>query len=319
MCERGSGGPRMRAKSLETSLDAPDTRVCATSNPGPRSVAIIGTGLIGASFGLALRQAGFAGPILGVSSAPAIAGAIAAGAIDRGAALEEAVQAADLVFLSQTIGRILDTIRHLDPLLRPGALVTDAGSTKCEIVDVARQAIRRAQFLGGHPMAGKEKRGAGEADAGLFHGRTWVLTPDESSELETPAASGFCAWLDRIGARPVILDCDEHDRLVALTSHLPQLTSTALAATVADCLPTPQGLEVAGPGLEDMTRLALGSYDLWRDIVATNTPHIERALSVYIQKLEHMRENLRTRQLQSEFDRGSKLACRLRQKKVLDV
>ena len=83
------------------------------------------------------------------------------------------------MFLSQTIGRILDTIRHLDPLLRPGALVTDAGSTKCEIVDVARQNIRRCQFLGGHPMAGKEKRGAAAAEAGLFRGRTWALTPDE--------------------------------------------------------------------------------------------------------------------------------------------
>src|SRR3954470_8206718 len=130
-----------------------------------KSVAIIGTGLIGASFGLALRQAGFDGPIVGVSSKRAIADAVAAGAIDRGAPLEEAVPQADLVFLSQTIGRILDTIRRLDPLLKPGALVTDAGSTKCEIVDLARQHITRGQFLGGHPMAGKEKRGAQAGDA----------------------------------------------------------------------------------------------------------------------------------------------------------
>ncbi|MGA9624301.1 MAG: prephenate dehydrogenase/arogenate dehydrogenase family protein, partial [Bryobacteraceae bacterium] len=121
-----------------------------------RSVAIVGTGLIGASFGLALRQAGFEGPIAGVSSPRAIADAIAVGAIDRGAPLAEAVAQADLVFLSQTIGRILDTIRHLDALVRPQALVTDAGSTKCEIVDLARQNIARCQFLGGHPMAGKE-------------------------------------------------------------------------------------------------------------------------------------------------------------------
>src|SRR4051812_20335212 len=104
-----------------------------------QNVAIIGTGLIGASFGLALRSAGFTGSIVGVSSQRAVADAIAAGAIDRGARLEEAVPDADLVFLSQTIGRILDTIRRLDPLLKPGALVTDAGSTKCEIVDLARQ------------------------------------------------------------------------------------------------------------------------------------------------------------------------------------
>jgi len=129
------------------------------------TVAIVGTGLIGGSFGLALREAGFQGAILGVSSEGAIAEAVAAGAIDRGMPLAEAVPQADLVFLSQTIGRILDSVRHLEPLVRPGALVTDAGSTKCEIVDTARQHLSRCQFLGGHPMAGKEKRGAAAAAA----------------------------------------------------------------------------------------------------------------------------------------------------------
>jgi prephenate dehydrogenase len=277
-----------------------------------KSVVIVGTGLIGSSFGLALRQAGFDGPITGVSSPRAIADAIAARAIDRGAPLAEAVPQADLVFLSQTIGRILDTIRHLDPLVRPGAIVTDAGSTKCEIVDLARQSIARCQFLGGHPMAGKEKRGAAEADGGLFRGRTWALTPDEPAELATPAARDFRSWIERIGARITVLDAEEHDRVVALTSHLPQLASTALAATVADRMGASPHWRMAGPGLEDMTRLALGSYDLWRDILATNTGHIERALAVYIQKLEHMRENLRTRQLQEEFERGAAMAGRLR-------
>jgi prephenate dehydrogenase len=277
-----------------------------------KSVAIVGTGLIGSSFGLALRQAGFDGPITGVSSPRAIADAIAAGAIDRGAPLAEAVPQADLVFLSQTIGRILDTIRHLDPLVRPDAIVTDAGSTKCEIVDLARQTVARCQFLGGHPMAGKEKRGAAEADGSLFRGRTWALTPDDPSELATAAARDLHSWLERIGARIMVLDAEEHDRVVALTSHLPQLASTALAATVADRMGASPRWRMAGPGLEDMTRLALGSYDLWRDILATNTEHIERALAVYIQKLEHMRENLRTRQLQEEFERGAAMAGRLR-------
>jgi prephenate dehydrogenase len=273
-----------------------------------KTVAIVGTGLMGASFGLALRKAGFSGEIVGVSSAQAIAGALAVGAIDRAAPLAEAVSAADLVFLSQTIGRILDTIRHLDPLLRRGTLVTDAGSTKCEIVDLARQQIRAGQFLGGHPMAGKETRGASGADADLFRGRTWVLTPDEPAELQSPAAREFRSWLERMGARLVVLDCDEHDRVVALTSHLAQLASTALASTVADSAHP----EVCGFGLLDMTRLAASSYDLWRDILATNTDHIERALGLYIQKLEHLRENLRTRQIQEEFTRGAALAASLR-------
>jgi prephenate dehydrogenase len=274
-------------------------------------VAIVGTGLIGASFGLALRNAGFGGRITGVSSPNAIAAAVESGAIENGGALAEVVPQADLVFLSQTIGRILDTIRHIDPLLKPGALVTDAGSTKCEIVDVARQAITRAQFLGGHPMAGKETRGASAAEGELYRGRTWVLTPDEPGELETDAAREFRGWLQRIGARTVILDADDHDRVVSLTSHLPQLASTALAATIGDSA----RLDVSGSGLADMTRLALSSYDLWRDILATNSDHIDRALAAYIQELEHLRENLRTRQLQEEFEQGARVAGRLRTRK----
>ena len=279
-----------------------------------RNVVIIGTGLIGSSFGLALRKAGYGGAITGVSSARATADAIAAGAIDRAATLEEAVPDADLVFLSQTIGRILDTVRHLDVWLKPGALVTDAGSTKCSIVDLARQQITRGQFLGGHPMAGKETRGASSADAELFRGRTWILTPDEDAEMRTPAAAEFLSWLEKIGARVLVLDADEHDRVVSLTSHLAQLASTALASTVAEKLGAAPRLQAAGPGLEDMTRLAMGSYEIWRDILATNSEHIEKALSFYIQELEHMRENLRTRQLQEEFERAAALARQLRQR-----
>jgi prephenate dehydrogenase len=276
-----------------------------------KTVAIVGTGLIGASFGLALRQAGFNGAIVGVSSDRAIAEAVAAGAIDRGAPLAEAVAQADLIFLSQTIGRILDTLRHLDPLVKSGALVTDAGSTKCEIVDAAMQNLTRCQFLGGHPMAGKEKRGAGAASADLFQGQAWVLTPVDAADLETPAVVEFSDWLRRIGARVTAFDCDEHDRIVSLTSHLPQLASTALAATLAERLGEGQSA-VAGSGLKDMTRLALSSYDIWRDILATNSEHIDRALARYIQELEHIRENLRTRQLQQEFSRGAALAERVR-------
>ncbi len=246
--------------------------------------------MIGASFGLALRRAGFDGEIVGVSSPRALEGAIEAGAIDRGTTLADAVGKADLIFLSSTIGRILDTVRHLDPLVRPDALVTDAGSTKCEIVDTARETLRRCQFLGGHPMAGKETRGAGSADAGLFEGRTWVLTPDEPAELETPAARDFRSWLERIGARVTAIDSDEHDRVVARTSHLPQLASTALASVAGHV----RRLEISGSGLADMTRLAASSYDLWRDILATNSDHIDRALADYIQELEHIRENIRT-------------------------
>jgi prephenate dehydrogenase len=277
-----------------------------------KTLAIVGTGLIGASFGLAVRKAGFTGPILGVSSPRALAEAAGVGAIDRGAGLAEAAAEADLVFLAQPIGRILDTIRHLDPLVRPEALVTDAGSTKCQIADLALQTLTRCRFLGGHPMAGKEKRGAQAADADLFQGCTWVLTPEEPADMQTPQAADLLAWIHRIGGQPLVMDPEEHDRVVAFTSHLAQLASTGLASTVAEHLHPPGRLAVAGPGLNDMTRLALSSYDLWRDILATNTEAIERALGLYIQKLEHLRENLRTRQLEEEFQKAAELAGKLR-------
>ena len=281
-----------------------------------KTLAIVGTGLIGASFGLAVRKAGFAGPILGVSSPGALAEAAAVGAIDRGASLAEAAAEADLIFLAQPIGRILDTLRRLDPLARPDALITDAGSTKCRIADLALQTITRCQFLGGHPMAGKEKRGARAADADLFQGCTWVLTPEESAGMATPQAADLVAWIRRVGGKVLVMGPEEHDRVVAFTSHLAQLASTALAATVAGNLDPPERLAVAGSGLRDMTRLALSSYELWRDIVATNTDAIDRALGLYIQELDHLRENLRTRQLEEEFQKAAELAGKLRISRV---
>ena len=275
------------------------------------TVAIVGVGLIGGSFALALKKAGFNGRVLGVSSPSTNQAALETGAIDESATLEEAGARADLVYLAQPIGRILDTIHRLDALLRPGMLVTDAGSTKEAIVSQAARSIRKCQFLGGHPLAGKEKRGVGEADPDLFSGRTYVLTPTEPAELDTAAAQEFREWLRRIGAKPFVLEPAAHDRIVSYTSHLAQLASTALASTVADHVAEDE-LAISGPGLQDTTRLALSSYDLWRDIIATNTGAIDQALSACIQKLDHIRQNLRTRQLQEEFNAAAALAAKLR-------
>lgn len=277
-----------------------------------QTVVIAGVGLIGGSFALALRQAGFDGRILGVSSPQTIREALRLGVIDEGLPLEQAVPQADLVYLAQPIGRILDTLHHLDALVRPEALVTDAGSTKGQIVAAAHRHLRRCAFLGGHPMAGKESRGVAAADAALFQDRTYVLTPAAEGELETPQARELWQWIERIGARPVVIGPDEHDRVVSLTSHLPQLASTALAAVVADGIEFDEQLAISGPGLIDSTRLALSAYELWRDILATNADAIEQALGAYIARLEHLRENLRSRQLQEEFTAAATLAQRLR-------
>jgi prephenate dehydrogenase len=262
-----------------------------------RNVAIVGVGLIGASFGLALRKAGFTGAIVGVSSRRSIDAATKRGAIDSGATLEQAAAQADLIFLSQPISGILETLKYLDPLVTPGALVTDAGSTKATICETAAAHLRRATFVGGHPMAGKEQRGADAADADLFRGRPWILTNSTTPE--------FHAWLEKIGAQIRILDAATHDRLVAWSSHLPQLASTALAAAIQN--QQPGATAVAGPGLLDMTRLALSSYDLWRDILDTNQTEVAAALDAYIAKLQTLRGHF-----EKEFSSGAELARALR-------
>ena len=278
-----------------------------------QTVAIIGVGLIGGSFGLALKKAGFAGRVVGVSSPRALGEALERGAIDEGLSLEQAVPHADLVYLSQPIARILETLPRIDVWLRPGTLVTDAGSTKARIVKQGRAWIRRGQFLGGHPMAGKEKRGVSEADADLFVGRTYVLTPADRSEMETTAAREFLKWVEAIGAAPLVLTPEEHDRVVAFTSHLPQLLSTALASTLAAHLRSTEHLQAAGPGLADSTRLAFSPYDIWGDILKTNTGAIEAALEAYIEKLKELRGELCSERMREEFEAASDFVSRLKQ------
>lgn len=271
-----------------------------------RTVAIAGVGLIGGSFGLALRKAGYPGTILGVSSPRSTDQALARRAIDRAVSLEEAAQTADLIFLSQPICGIIDTIRRLGPLVKRDTVVTDAGSTKQLITEAAQQHLGNCVFLGGHPMAGKELRGVAAADGDLFRGRPWVLTSASDHAIpDTPTVRVFRQWLGLFGAKEIILDAAGHDRLVAWGSHLPQLVSTALAAVLYD--QAPDAALVAGPGLTDMTRLALSSYELWGDILQTNAVPISAALDAYIARLQQLRSGF-----EAEFGRGSLFAQSLR-------
>ena len=259
-----------------------------------KTVVIVGVGLIGGSFALALRRAGFLGKIIGVSSSSTIQKALARGVIDEALPLAEAAAVADLVYLSQPISRIIETLKVLDT----DALVTDAGSTKAVICETAGK-LKRGRFVGGHPMAGKESRGVEQADADLFRGRPYVLTSREP-ELES--------WIDRMGARLVILDPADHDRQVAFVSHLPQLLSTALAAVLA-------GKEqVAGPAAADLTRLALSPYDIWGDIFTTNAGPIDAAIVAFIGKLEELRAQIRSPEMDQTFTQAAASARALRGK-----
>lgn len=264
------------------------------------TLAIAGVGLIGGSFALALRRAGFPGRIIGVSSPSTIASALTRGVIDEGLPLEQAVAAADLVYLAQPISQILRTLDLIGPHLKASALVTDAGSTKRAICVRAGKSMRAGQFIGGHPMAGKESRGVEHADAALFEGRPYVLTGRDK---------GLEEWITKTGAKLVFLSPGKHDRLVALASHLPQMLSTALGSALAD---EPEASKVAGPGAMDMTRLAMSSYEIWQDILATNAEPIEAALDIAIGKLESLRASLRNPEMEEEFERAAAAARALR-------
>jgi len=274
-----------------------------------KTVAIFGVGLIGGSFALALRKAGFQGSILGVSSPETIQRALQLGVIDKGATLEEAGGSADLIYLAQPICRIISLLPELNHCVKPNALITDAGSTKSTIVEQARDVVHRCQFLGGHPMAGKESRGVEAADANLFRGRRYILTPQSQVEMQAPRVQEFLAWLERLGAETVILTPQEHDRAVAYTSHLPQLSSTGLAALLHGHA---SALKVSGPALLDMTRLALSPFETWGDIFATNKPAILEALRGYIHLLQEFAETLDSPEIAESFHRGALVARRLR-------
>ena len=275
-----------------------------------RTIAIFGVGLIGGSFALALRKAGFTGRILGVSSPDTIRRALELNVIDAGVPAEDAARSADLIYLSQPILRIIESLAELSQWIQPGSLVTDAGSTKSLIVEQAASLFAPGQFLGGHPMAGRERRGVEAAEADLFRGRPYVFTPHPRTQLENPTAREFESWIRKIGAVPIILDAAEHDRIVAFTSHLPQLASTALAALLESRQEPQSG--VFGPALVDSTRLALSSFDIWGDILATNRGPILEALRNYVAKLEEFCNDFEPAAIERQFERAAKFAASLR-------
>lgn len=276
-----------------------------------KTVAIVGVGLIGGSFGLALREAGFEGDRIGVSSRAALEAGFEAGAIDRGASLAEAAAVSDLIYLAQPVDRILSTIEELTSVVRPHTVVTDAGSTKRAIVAKAKECLSAAYFVGGHPMAGKEQRGVEAAEADLFRGRPYILTPHLA---RTAAFDELKSWLELIGAEVIEMTAEAHDETVSFTSHLPQLVSTALAVTLAN-KGADRTFEVFGPGLLDMTRLAMSSPELWDPILSTNREAVGAALQSYRSALSDLQLALENDSLMELFGVGSAWAKQLRRAK----
>jgi prephenate dehydrogenase len=278
-------------------------------------VAVIGTGLIGGSFALAVRREFPELSIVGFDRPDVLETAEAHGAIsDAASDLAAAVREADLVYVALTIGATIDALPKIATAAHPNALVTDSGSTKTLICREAQKHFHSgARFLGGHPMAGKERSGIDQADADLFRGSRYALIAAESDA--DPRVQKFAALVRRIGAEPVWSDAETHDWAVGIVSHLPQLASIALAHVVADETDeTGLPLTLAGPGLADMLRLAGSPYDIWRDTCLTNRENIAHSLDRLAQAIDYLRTRLASKDLEAEFKTANEIYRALRPK-----
>ena len=276
---------------------------------GFKHVCISGCGLIGGSFALALRRAGFTGRITacGGSRSPRLA--VERGVVD---AIEESfdrgeICEADLVYLASPIGAIIDFLRTRSKQIRPGAIVTDAGSTKVEICRVARASLPAGvTFIGGHPMAGSENTGVQYARADLFDRATYALMIGQG--IDETEFDRFRSIVESIGARVLMAEPDAHDAAVALISHLPQLVASALASMLGadrdgEVADRELAQRLAATGWRDMTRLAGSAWSVWRDICLTNQPNISNALGSLIAEMQSLKDALDAR----DFNRAREL------------
>ncbi|NDQ56292.1 MAG: prephenate dehydrogenase/arogenate dehydrogenase family protein [Acidipila sp.] len=270
--------------------------------PFPR-IALLGTGLIGGSFGLAVRNSFPQASIVGWDRPEALERAATRGAVTETATdLALAVAGADLVYVALPVGAILDNLPAISRAAAPSAIVTDAGSTKAAICRAAaREFTRGARFIGGHPIAGRESSGIESADAELFRGAHYVLVGEEDSR--STRLEQFLKTA--LGVETRWMDAETHDWATAIVSHLPQMLAVALASVVLDETDETDGsglpLSLAGPALRDVARLAGSPYSMWRDICLTNGDNIGRALDRITQAIDHLRRNLGSRELEKEF------------------
>ncbi len=280
-------------------------------------VTILGTGLIGGSFALALRKYTADMHIAGWDRPDVVREAQTLGAIDQAfsGGLIPALQNSDLIYIALPIAATLDLLPEIARHAPSHALVTDACSTKARIIQAAAElfpAEKGPLFLGGHPMAGRELSGIAHADADLFRGNTYALI-GASSVQSDPRISAFVKIIEKTGARPLWLGAPQHDYAVGLASHLPQLAAVALAGFLYDHLDE-NGLPItlAGPGLRDSLRLAGSPYSTWRDIVLTNQEVLSAALDLFARRLDDLRERLASRELEADFEAANELYKLLR-------
>ncbi len=280
-------------------------------------VTVLGTGLVGGSFGLALRKYTTNICVSGWDRPEIVREAQSRAAIDQSFSgdLAPALQDSELIYIALPIAATLDLLPEIARHTPAHALVTDACSTKIRITQAAEEHFSNEGgplFLGGHPMAGRELSGIAHADADLFRGNTYALI-GASPAQENPRVSAFVKILEKIGARPLWLGAPQHDYAVGLASHLPQLAAVALAGFLYDRLDE-NGLPItlAGPGLRDSLRLAGSPYATWRDIVLTNQEVLSAALDLFARRIDDLRERLTSRELEADFDAANELYKLLR-------
>jgi prephenate dehydrogenase len=311
-------------------------------------ISILGTGLIGGSFALALRKCATDLHITGWDRPDVARTAQETKAFDETLTgdLTPALRDADLVYIALPIGVTLDLLPELARIAPRKALITDACSTKLRISQGAQELFAAADaplFLPGHPMAGREHAGIAHASADLFQNAPYALIADLPGEnassasresrkggsefeidlnpqpergavlLQDSRVDAFVKLLKKIGARPLWLGARQHDYAVGLASHLPQLVAVALASFLYDRLDE-NGLPitVAGPGLRDTLRLAGSPYSTWRDIVLTNREVLGASLDLLARRIDELRERLATRELEADFDAANELYKLLR-------
>lgn len=248
---------------------------------------IIGLGLIGGSLGMALGRSGVVGERLGVDMhRQSMEEAVERAAVDDTASLSVAVREADLVILALPVRKTASILKEMAPLLQKGALVTDVGSTKVEVIRaMERHLPEEVEFVGGHPMAGSEQAGISAADPLLLENAVYLLTPVARTREKT--VHKMKELIQSIKASPLVLSPEEHDKLLGLTSHLPHLVAVALVNALQKAAPERENLlTLAGGGFRDTTRIAMGDPEIWSDIFSSNREYLKQHLEVFQAELD---------------------------------
>ncbi len=272
-------------------------------------IGIVGLGLIGGSIALAARELWPDSLVIAVDNKDVLETAMRLHAIDVAADDLVVLAEADLVILAAPVRQNIALLDELDEHVRQPAIVTDTGSTKRDIVEAARRLPPRFTFIGGHPLGGAAASGLEHARTDLFKGRPWLFTP--TGDAHGAALEKLVEFATALGSTPRVLGVEEHDRLLAFLSHVPQMTASALMQVVGDAVGD-EGLALAGRGLVDTTRLASSPAEIWKDIAATNADQIGPALDTLIDRLQDLRRDLQSgHRLGDVFEAAGKWRKRL--------